>query len=90
MLSNSKLATIVQDEKIIVPMREELESDENGIFETKEVPVSDFYIYKLNTGERVNYTVLMDRKFQINDIYTNLIVDYNYEYTEGGSLITVG
>jgi hypothetical protein len=90
MLSNSKLATITENEKIIIPTREEVESNENGVFETKETPVNNFYVYKLETGEKVNYTKIENKKYQINDIYTNLILDYDYEYTKGGSLITVG
>lgn len=90
MLSNSKLATIAENEKIIIPAREEVESNENGIFETKEIPANNFYVYKLETGEKVNYTKIEDKKYQINDIYTNLILDYDYEYTKGGSLITIG
>ena len=91
LLSNSKLCDIKEENPITVPAREELESDENGQFELKEVPINNFFVYKLETGEKItNVQKIDERIFQIEEPYCNIIADYDYYYTNGGTLVTIG
>lgn len=91
LLSNSRLINIEQGGKILIPAREEVESNDEGIFELKENPYSNFYIYNLETGEKITaYTKLDNKTYQISESYASLIVDYNYEYENGGSVVNIG
>jgi len=55
MMSNSKLYSISPNESIIVPVRETVESDENGYFYSSQVPCGTFYVYDAATGAKVIY-----------------------------------
>lgn len=90
MMSNSKLYSIQPNEKIIVPARECVESDEDGNFNTSEIPCSILYVYDVGTGEKVNYSKIENKKYNISEAYKELVLDYDYEYQNGGSLISVG
>ena len=90
LLVNSKLAEEVKGQIITVPMREQVETDEQGKFKPNYAPLGNFYVYDLETGNRItNYTV-SEGIYQINNPYKELILDYNFGYDKGGSLITVG
>ena len=90
MMSNSKLYNIQENEKIIVPMRERVESDENGNFVTTENPCSTLYVYDAQDSAKINYNKIENKKYNISEVYKELILDYNYEYQNGGSLISIG
>jgi len=44
----------------------------------------------MDTGEKISYSKIEDKKYSINEPYVDLILDYDYEYTKGGNLVTVG
>lgn len=90
LLSNSKLINIVEGEKILVPIREEVEIDENGYFYSSQVPVGKFFCYNLTTGERVYPIKIENKKYQLRLPYTELLLDYNYEYENGGNVVNIG
>lgn len=90
LLSNSKLITINQEEKILVPEREKLETNELGRFTIKEYPAGPIFVYDLETGERVEVTRFYEKTYNTNLPYKTLIVDYNYNYENGGSVVNIG
>lgn len=90
MMSNSKLYSISPNQPIVVPMRETVESDENGYFYSSQVPCGAFYVYDAATGAKVVYQNIEQKKYQITNAYKELVLDYEYEYQNGGSLISVG
>ena len=90
LLSNSKLINIAEGEKILVPIREEVEIDENGYFYPSQAPVGKFFVYNLATGERVYPIKIENKKYQLRLPYTELLLDYNYEYENGGSVVNIG
>ena len=90
LLSNSKLITINQEEKILVPEREKLETNELGRFTIKEYPAGPIFVYDLETGERVEVTRFYEKTYDTNLPYKTLIVDYNYNYENGGSVVNIG
>ena len=90
LLSNSKLITISQEEKILVPERERLETNELGRFTIKEYPVGPIFVYDLETGERVEVARFYEKTYNTNLPYKTLIVDYNYNYENGGSVVNIG
>lgn len=90
LLSNSKLITINQEEKILVPEREKLETNELGRFTIKEYPAGPIFVYDLETGERVEVTRFYEKTYNTNLPYKTLIADYNYNYENGGSVVNIG
>ena len=90
LLSNSKLINVENGQKILVPKREEVEVNEGGIFYTSEIPVGKLFVYKLDTGERVYPIKLGDKQYQLRLPYTELLLDYNYEYENGGNVVNIG
>lgn len=91
LLSNSKLCKIEKEDKIIVPMREQLESDENGQFELKYIPIRNLFFYDLESGDKItNYEKIEDNIYRIDSPYKEIIADYDFYYDNGGSLINIG
>ena len=90
LLSNSKLINIQEGEKILVPIREKVEVDENGYFYSSQIPAGKFFCYNLSTGERVYPVEVEAKKYELRLPYTELILDYNYEYENGGSVVNIG
>lgn len=90
LLSNSNLIHINQGEPILVPIREEVEVNEGGYFYTSQLPVTKLFVYNLETKERVYPIKIEDKKYQIRLPYTNLLLDYSYEYENGGNVVNIG
>ena len=90
LLSNSNLIHVDQGESILVPIREEVEVNENGYFYTSQLPATKLFVYNLETKERVYPIKIEDKKYQIRLPYTNLLLDYNYKYENGGNVVNIG
>lgn len=90
LLSNSNLIHISQGNSILVPIREEVEVNEGGYFYTSQLPVTKLFVYNLETKERVYPIKIEDKKYQIRLPYTNLLLDYSYEYENGGNVVNIG
>lgn len=90
LLSNSKLANIEEEEKILIPIREEIETDEVGRFTLKYFPVGQFFVYDLDTGEKINVFRFYEKTYSTNLPYKKLLIDYNYNYENGGSVVNIG
>ena len=88
--SNSKLINVTEGEKILVPEREELETDELGRFTLKYFPVGSFFVYDLETGEKIDVFRFYEKTYNTNLPYKNLLIDYNYNYENGGSVVNIG
>ena len=90
LLSNSNLIHVNQGESILVPIREEVEVNEGGYFYTSQLPATKLFVYNLETKERVYPIKIEDKKYQIRLPYTNLLLDYSYEYENGGNVVNIG
>lgn len=89
MLSNAKLFNKKRDEPIIISKREKKESDENGKFVLKEEPYTQLFIYDSETREKLEYGK-QDKQIQIREPYKEVIIDYNYNYNNEATLMTLG
>lgn len=74
---------------ILVPIKEELESDENGQVSLKYIP-KELFVYNLKTNERIIDFEKEDNIIRINSPYTEVLVRYYYEYMEESTFIKVG
>ena len=86
-LNNAKV--IQTDEPILITKTEELESDEAGRIYPTSDPVDQIFIYDKETGEKLYWWVLYD-VIMIRQQYTNVVIRYRYNYTGGGSIVTIG
>ena len=87
--TNANLVQTHESDVIKTPMREVLESDENGIITCKYNPVHDIFVYRKETGEKLEFTV-EENRITINEPYVDVIVDYDFDYDGGGQLIKIG
>ena len=63
------------DNSISLTQRDLVESDENGQIELKETPSGSVFVYKAETGDKVEFTI-SDTTITVGEKYTNYIVDY--------------
>lgn len=93
LLTNSRLIEVGQTQVVCAPMRETLESDEEGKVELKYAPALSgnhkMFVYDKATGAKLTYTC-EENVLTINDPFKDVIVDYRYDYTGGGSVVHIG
>lgn len=93
LLSNSRIIEIPKQETICVPMKEEGESNEEGIIKLKHEPYCDLFVYEKDTGKRImNYGFVDGRadQIKIDKPYQDIIVRYYYNYQDGATNIVIG
>lgn len=91
LMTNSKLSSINKNE-LNVAQRECIESDEDGIIKLSKTPASNWiFIYNEDTQEKITGAQMVsDTEIDISLPYTNVIVDYEYVYTDTAKIITIG
>jgi len=89
LLTNAKMYEISANYGILVTQREYLESDANGYITCKYTPAHNIYVYDASTGTSINFTQ-DGKKLLISSPYTNVIVDYEFDYQGKGTLLTIG
>lgn len=90
LLTNSRLIELETDNSsIIITQRETHESDEQGNIKISQVPVGKIFIYKKETGEKLDYTIA-GQEIKIDFPYTDVYITYEFEYKKGGKLIKIG
>lgn len=90
LMANSKLIDVPESSYIILSRREHLESDDHGLLHLKEHPMRPAFVYDYETGERINSFILNDDSITIFTNYKEVIVDYNYAYTDGAQVLQLG
>lgn len=91
LMSNSKLFTLDKGRPILLSAREVVESDEDGkIFLKDREDIRSVFIYKVDTGEKLTYTKVENSIYQIEESYTEVIVDYSYVYRNGADKNIIG
>ena len=95
LMYNSRLIEVASEDLVKVPMREFLESDENGIIQCKYAPVHDIYVYNKATGLRIDFTIVTGEdedgtRLQIETPYLDVIVDYYFDYNGNTHVVKIG
>lgn len=88
-LMNSKLISVGENSRLLVPMREVLESDENGEIICKHNPYSHIYVYNLETGEKMEFTY-NENVITIEAPFLEVIVDYAFDYNGNSNVFRLG
>ena len=90
LMTNSKLISNKESDLIEVSEREFLESNENGEFTLKEIPIKRIFCYNGKTFEKISIEKVNEKTFKIPLIYQDIIVDYIFDYSNSSSTFMVG
>ncbi len=90
LMSNSKLILEEKNKPILINKRETLESSEEGIVTLKKEPIGNFFCYDIDTGKKILPFKIENKIYQVGKPYRNVLFDYYYNYTNGGSTLIVG
>lgn len=95
--TNANLVEYAPQSTIWVTTTEDHESDENGQFILNHRLCNNLFVYKKNSGEKVNYTVTELTEDEtvytlvtVEDIYTDYRVNYQYDDMEGCQMLQIG
>ena len=88
-LWNSHLAIIKGGAQTILSKREAIETNEDGIFELVQIPCGKMFCYDKDFS-KLDYEKKDEKTFKIAEPYKDIIVDYEYLYTNEASNIVIG
>ena len=85
-------ANLLQNEnkKITISKRENLESDENGMITLSYIPINNIFIYNKETTQKLDFVIIDQNKLKINLPYTDVIIDYEFEYNNNSNTMQIG
>ena len=89
LLNNAKVVRVEKDEPLLITKVEYLESDEVGNIYTTEEAVDQIFVYDKNTGKRLTWWKV-GAFLKINEVYTDVVVFYRYNYMNGATVATIG
>lgn len=93
LLTNSRMLQVAPDKVVCVSMRETLESNENGQITLKFAPALSsrhkVFVYDKLTGQKLQFEC-EENIITISEPYKDVIVDYQYDYNGGGSVVMIG
>lgn len=89
-MTNSRVYHHTPVTPLMVPIREELESNENGKILLKEKVYTPTFVYNKSTGAKVAFTVTGDKELTIADHYLDVVVDYYMNYSKNWEILTIG
>ena len=90
LMSNAKLLSSSDTEPLQVHKREILESDDDGYITLQHEPVQ-YFVYNKDTGAKLAADWYVDKsQLKIETPYTDVIVDYEYNYTKSYTTLAVG
>lgn len=92
LMSNSKLINLTAPYVTKLTKRECLESDQNRRFVLQYEPDHQIYIYNRSTGQKIEGWTRDGKQIQLPDpyFYTDVIVDYEYDYSGDIQIVNVG
>jgi hypothetical protein len=92
LMSNMRLINLNEDYRIRIAQRDILETDDKGRITLTHVPIDSWiFVYNKETGEKLTNLSFVDEKvLQTPLVYTDVIVDYEYNYTKSYTTLAVG
>ena len=91
LLSNSILTKTDEDKGLIVPYSQTLESNKNGMIVTRYQPIIEsLFIYNKNNGQKIKPLEVKENIIYIEENFTDVIVDYNFNYTNKSENYFIG
>ena len=90
LMTNAKLLNVNSDQPISIAYREEVETDERGVAVLKHPIASEAFVYDKKTGEKVTNWTSNGNQLILQQAYQEIVVDYQYNYIDGATLISFG
>ena len=89
-LNNAKVIKIENEEPLLITFDDEIESDEVGALRPTKVPYDQIFCYNKATGARIECQPWGGAVYKISEPYTDVIMRYRYNYTNGASVAKIG
>ena len=90
LMSNTRLIQSAGNEIITLSTREIYESDGTGEIVTNRKLREPIFIYDADTGNKITNWTRSGDNIYLNEQYREVIIDYNYDYDNGYSIMQVG
>ena len=90
LMTNAKLIKDNGQSLVKISIREEVESNELGKAILKHSIIEPIFVYDKETGKKITDFTYSDNVLFIGQSYTNIIVDYHYNYDNGYSILSFG
>lgn len=90
LLNNAQIIKTVQGSAIKIPVREEVESNDQKLVILTNKPCGQPFFYNKETGEKVQLTFVDNKTFIAPSAYLDLICDYYYDYEDGARMVAIG
>ena len=89
LLTNARVIENGNEAPLMLTLREMLESDADGKITLREVPLQSIFVYDVNNGGRLEF-IQDGNVLTISTPYTDVIVDYNYNYSNNAEVFLLG
>lgn len=90
LMTNAKLLVNEGESIVTVHRRESLETNENGEGITKFSLQEPIFVYDKETGDKITEFTWQDNIIKTNQVYKEIVVDYNYNYDNKYSILSFG
>ena len=90
LMTNAKILKTDAEDAVMISCREIVETDERGVITLKYPPSQPVFVYDKKTGEKIQGWTINGDQLNLQQAYLELIVDYQYNYTEGAEILTFG
>ena len=90
LMTNAKLVKNDGQSLVTIGLREEVESNELGKAMLKHSVIEPIFVYDKATGKKITDFTYSDNVLFIGQSYTDIIVDYHYNYDNGYSILSFG
>ena len=90
LLCNAKLIQNDGSAHLSVSKREEVESNEDGIFTLSEMPNGKVFLYEKETGNNLTHYLIEGKEIVIGSPFKSIIADYTFNYDGGAQQLILG
>lgn len=90
LLTNCRLISYKNPDPILLTQREQLESDDDGTISLSKLPFKNLRVRDVHDYSDVHFTKTGDREIKISQPYRDVLVDYEYQYSNQKQVLTVG
>lgn len=90
LLVNAKLIYTQENDSIKIPVREVLESDQNGNITLSHSPCGEVFFYEEATSKKVEMQLVEKNTYLAPGNYVEYVCDYYYDYNNGAQFVTIG
>ena len=90
LMTNANLTKNEGSSTVSINRIEKIETNENGIATTKYPMTQPIFVYDQSTGEKISGWTVNENQLMTSQAYTEIIVDYQYNYDNGYDIITFG